>query len=95
MTLAEILLEDESEFLDFKERFHDNNVKLLHDILCLVNAYSDGDRYLVFGVKDDKTVCGVDSDPNKKNTANFQDLLRQSKLNRIPTVVLRSYNSPL
>jgi hypothetical protein len=38
MKLPELLQQDECEWLDFKQEFHDNNVKLLHDIICLANA---------------------------------------------------------
>ena len=59
--------EPESEFIDYKEFWHSNNVKLLHDILSLANADSDNDRYLVFGVSDDQTrFPGVGKDPNRK-----------------------------
>lgn len=88
-----LVKENESEWLDFKAEFHENNVNLVHDILCLANAYSDNDRYLCFGVKNDKTVCGVEADPNRKTNADIQDLLRQSNFNRIPTVTLKTYQN--
>ncbi|MCG2790708.1 MAG: ATP-binding protein [Actinomycetia bacterium] len=88
MKLRDLLLEDECEWLDFKQRFHDNNVKFLHDILCLMNANADRDRYLVFGVADDKTIIGIENDKNKKKSADIQDLLRQSNFNRIPQITL-------
>jgi Putative DNA-binding domain len=91
MTILEILLsQSESENLDFKRQFHSNNVELLHDVVCLVNSYTEGDKYLVFGIEDDKTVVGVQSDPNRKNNAGIQDLFRQSNFNRIPTVNLQT-----
>lgn len=89
MDINELFLKDESEFLDFKENFPSSTVKLIHDILCLANSHTDSDRYLVFGVKDDKTVCGIEDDPNKKTNADIQDLLRQSNFNKIPIVDLR------
>lgn len=90
MELRDLLNEDESEWLDFKEKFHVNNVEMLHDILCLANSYSyvETDRYLVFGIKNDKSICGVEADSNRKTNANVQDLMRQSNLNRVPTVRL-------
>lgn len=88
INLDELLHQTESEFLDFKREYHDNNAKLIHDILCLVNSYAESDRYLVFGVSDDKTMYGVECDPNRKTNADLQDLLRQSNFNRIPNVHL-------
>jgi hypothetical protein len=59
---------------------------LLHDILCLANAWTESDRYLVFGIANDGTVVGVEADPNRRTGASVQDLLRASRLNRLPTV---------
>ena len=90
VNLEELLNREECESLDFKQQFHQNNLKLLHDILCLANAYIEEDRYLVFGVTDDKNIVGVQSDPNRKNNANIQDLIRQKNFNRIPTINLET-----
>jgi len=90
MNISELLKQDESETLDFKASFHTNNVKLVHDILCLANAYGNGNRFLVFGVTDDKKICGIESDPNRKTNAAIQDLLRQSHFNRIPSIKLHT-----
>lgn len=90
VNLEALLSQTESKNLDFKQQFHNNNIELLHDIICLVNSYVEEDRYLVFGVADDKTVVGVQSDPNRKNNAGIQDLLRQSNFNRIPTIRLQT-----
>lgn len=86
--LQEIIAQNESEWLDFKREFHTNTAKLLHDILCLSNAFYDGDRFIVFGVGDDKTIRGVESDPNRKTNADVHDFLRQMHLNKIPQVEL-------
>lgn len=90
VNLETLLSQQESECLDFKQQFHQNNVELLHDIFCLANSYTEGDRYLVFGVADDRTVVGVQSDSNRKNNASIQDLLRQANFNRIPTIRLET-----
>jgi hypothetical protein len=90
VNLEDLLSQTESERLDFKRQFHQNNIELLHDIICLANSYVEGDRYLVFGVADDKTIVGVQSDSNRKNNAGLQDLLRQSNFNRIPTIKLQT-----
>jgi len=90
INLEGLLTQTESESLDFKRQFHSNIVELLHDIICLANSYVSEDKYLIFGVANDKTVVGIRSDSNRKNNANIQDLLRQSNFNRIPTVNLQT-----
>src|SRR5207237_7541617 len=71
-----------------KQEFHDNNARLLHDILCLSNSPCEGDRFIVFGVANDKIIHGVENDPNKKTNADLHDFLRQVHLNKIPQVEL-------
>jgi hypothetical protein len=88
MSLAPLLAAKESVWFDRKRLFHANRIELLHDILCLANAYHDGDRYLIFGQADDLTVTGVSQDENRLTNAALHDFLRQSSLNRIPTLEL-------
>ena len=90
MNLDELLSEDESETLDFKAEFHKDNAHLLHDILCLANSYSERDRFLVFGVKNQtKEVVGIEVDSKRKTNADLQNMLLQSQFNRIPTTNLK------
>jgi hypothetical protein len=84
--LETLLVQKECAWLDFKREYHTNNAKLLHDILCLANAKHEGDRYLIFGVSDDATVFGVESDPKRKTGADLNDFLRKLALNRIPEI---------
>ncbi|MGK7953389.1 MAG: RNA-binding domain-containing protein [Xenococcaceae cyanobacterium] len=95
VNLEKLLRQEEYESLDFKQQFHENNLKLLHDLLCLANAYIEEDRYLVFGITDDKKIIGVQSDSNRKKNANIQDLVRQANFNRnqIPLPEINSSNS--
>ena len=89
--LCTLISQDECEYLDFKSKFQETNIELLHDILCLANSYAASDRYLVFGVQDvTKEVIGVQNDQKRKKSHHIQDLLRQSYFNRIPTVSLRT-----
>ncbi|MCA1643718.1 MAG: ATP-binding protein [Acidobacteria bacterium] len=83
-----LISQKESEWLDFKQTFHENNAKLLHDILCLSNSFYEGDRFIVFGIANDKHIHGVENDPNKKTNADLHDFLRQVHLNKIPQVEL-------
>lgn len=90
VNLNDLINQTESESLDFKRQFHHNNIEMLHDIICLANSYTETDRHLVFGVTDDRTVVGVQSDANRKKNADVQDLLRQSNFNRIPSISLQT-----
>lgn len=90
INVEELLSREECENLDFKEQFHENKLKFLHDILCLANAYTEEDRYLVFGVTDDKNLIGVQSDINRKTNAKIQDFIRQANFNRIPTIKIET-----
>lgn len=80
--LIALLSLDESEILDFKEKWHSDNDELLHDILCLSNSQSNElNRYLVFGVSDDKNIVGLIGDGKRKNTQNINDLIKNSNIN--------------
>jgi hypothetical protein len=88
LDLQNLLAQKESESLDFKREFHANNAKFLHDILCLSNSFYEGDRFIVFGVANDKSVHGIETDRNRKTSADIHDFLRQVYLNKIPPVAL-------
>lgn len=65
----------------------------MHDIICLANAKADTDRYLLFGIDDNKNIVGIENDKNKKTSAGIQDLLKKSNFNRIPKVNLEYIKS--
>ena len=88
MDAESLLGEAESEWLDRKACHHEDTLSLLHDILCLVNAWAESD--LLFGVGNDGRVTGVEKDSNRRKEAHIQDLLRQADLSRIPTVSVRT-----
>ncbi len=79
----------ESESLEYKRQFHESTVELLHDLLCLANAYTAGERHIVFGIADDHSVVGIESDPRRRKNSDIQDMLRASGLNRIPDMRLQ------
>lgn len=91
MDIQALIAENESVWIDFKRDFHTNTAKLLHDILCLSNSHYDGDRFIIFGVKNDKTIYGIEADPNRKTNADLHDFLRQANLNKIPQIELTFY----
>lgn len=87
----EILLnENESEYLDFKEDYHSNNIDLLHDILCLANAESSNHRFLVFGVADDRSIIGIEKSQKKKRQCEILNLLKDSPFNHLPQITLHT-----
>ncbi len=90
MDINLLIQEPESEKLDFKQSHHADTLALLHDILCLANAWTESDHFLVFGMTDRGQVVGVETDGNRRTGANIQDMLRQSRLNRIPTVSMQT-----
>lgn len=90
--LLSLLNENESEWIDFKKQFHENNAELLHDFLCLANSSFNGDRFIVYGVANDKSLHDLSSDPNKKTNADLHDFLRQVHLNHIPKAELTFHN---
>lgn len=91
MDIQAFIAENESVWIAFKRDFHTNTAKLLHDILCLSNSHYDGDRFIIFGVKNDKTIYGIEADPNRKTNADLHDFLRQANLNKIPQIELTFY----
>lgn len=86
-----LLHKNECEWLDFKQEYHVNNAEFVHDILCLSNAETDNDRYLVFGVSDEKAIVGICSNTNRKTQAQVLDLIKNSNFNTIPTIYLHPF----
>lgn len=87
--LRRLLLEDESDYFDFKQQWHVNNAELVHDILCLANSLSDKkDRFLIFGVTD-KTheIIGVGA--NRKTEEDVLHLLQQ-RMATLPSLSVKT-----
>lgn len=81
----------ENDFLDYKRQYPSVNSDLVHDILCLSNSLADSDRYLIFGVDDNKTIYGIGSDTNRRKLADIITVLRSARLNRIPKLSLLTF----
>lgn len=74
-----IALGTEGSYWDFKREWHDNNVDLLHDIICMANNLENRDGYIIIGVDDEtKTICGV-PETNRKNQQNLIDFIKGKK----------------
>lgn len=64
----------EGEYWDFKQEWHKDNERLLHDILCFANTVHDKDCYLIIGVSDSGEIVGV-GEENRRRQADILDLL--------------------
>lgn len=86
--LQEILTNcKESNTLDYKREWHENNANLLHDILCLANAVTETptERRIIIGVDDEQKIHGIAEDKKRKTSAELNDFL--SKINpRMPAI---------
>lgn len=88
--IQELLRWDECEFLDFKSQFPTTNSDLIHDILCLSNSVISSDRFLVFGINDDKSISGIENDTRRKTLADIITTLRSARLNKIPKTSMQT-----
>ena len=64
----------EGEYWDFKQEWHKDNERLLHDILSFANTVHDRDCYLIIGVSDTGDIVGV-SEENRRKQVHILDLL--------------------
>lgn len=72
----------EGTYWDFKQAWYAYDSKksdMLHDIICMANNIENHDAYIVIGVRDDFTICGVEDDEHRRNTQNLTDFLRCKK----------------
>jgi len=84
MEKSEILylvsLKQEGSYWDFKREWYLPNKKadMLHDIICMANNLSNRDAYIIIGVdeENDYSFSSVNSDPNRKNTQQLVDFMR-------------------
>lgn len=69
----------EGDYWDYKQEWHSDNGKLLHDILCFVNTVHNEDCYIIIGVADNGEIIGLSEDsPNRKNQENILTLLHST-----------------
>lgn len=67
----------EGDYWDYKQVWHKENERLLHDIICFSNTIHDKDCYIIFGVSDNGEVIGVNEE-NRKRQADVIDLISNS-----------------
>lgn len=82
----------EGTYWDFKQEYHKDKVRLLHDIICLANNIDNRDAYLIFGVSDSGMIIGIETDANRKNQEHFTSFLRGKKFSGgiTPYVILKT-----
>ena len=61
----------ECEFIDFKEEFHKCKAELIHDILCLANARSEYDRYILYGMRETEVAALAKLSEYDANIGNY------------------------
>ncbi|WP_245805840.1 helix-turn-helix domain-containing protein [Bacillus alkalicellulosilyticus] len=64
----------EGDYWDFKQEWHKDSERLLHDILCFANTVHDRDCNIIIGVSDDGEIIGL-NDENRVKQAGILDLL--------------------
>lgn len=64
----------EGDYWDFKQEWHKDNERLLHDILCFANTVHGTDCYIIIGVSDDGEIIGL-NDENRVKQVAILDLL--------------------
>lgn len=76
-----ILLKQEGPYWDFKREWYsqDKKADLLHDIICMANNLANRDAYIIIGVDEEKdySISSIKSDPNRKNTQQIVDFMRE------------------
>lgn len=84
--LLEIIENDtESEYVDFKKEIYDfsvpqNREEFLKDILAMANSGFIGEKYIIFGVKEEivsKKIVGVNLE-QVKDQAVYQQIIREN-----------------
>lgn len=83
----------EGAYWDFKQKWHSKNSDLLHDIICMANNLENRDAYIIIGVNNDGTLCGVPIE-DRKSQQNLIDFLKDKKFagGIRPSVYVRTLN---
>lgn len=78
-----ISLKQEGAYWDFKRMWYDSdqNMELLHDIICMSNNLVNKDAYIIIGIdeENDYSINDVLNDSNRKNTQKIVDFLKDKK----------------
>jgi hypothetical protein len=69
-----IISQREGDYWDFKQAWHTENERLLHDILCFANTVHNKNCFIIVGVSDAGEVLGV-PEQNRRKQADILDML--------------------
>ena len=90
--------ETESDWLDFKQRWHENKAELIRDILNFCNSLTNKQyRYIIYGVEEnnitlEKNIIDIKDDPNRKTEENLQNFLAGNNLSAMPEIKVYQIN---
>lgn len=89
-----INLGHEGSYWDFKSDYPECNEDKLMDIMCMANNLENRNAYLIYGVNDDGSVCGIESTSyTRLKTINFVQFLRERPFagGYVPAVELKTF----
>ncbi|UJF15963.1 ATP-binding protein [Jeotgalibaca sp. MA1X17-3] len=84
----------EGTYWDFKQEYHRNKARLLHDIICLANNIDNREAYLIFGVTDNAEIVGIEEHEKRMNQEKIISFLRGKRFagTIVPQVILKTLN---
>lgn len=78
-----IKLKAEGGYWDFKQKWHNNKVDLLHAIICMANNLENSDAYIIIGVEDkNKKIFGISETEESGASATEESAASETKTNR-------------
>ena len=91
-----IALRNEATWYDFKEFWYEGsdkeNTELVRDILCLANAYSENNRYLIFGIRDKPLeIVGLEPDSRYLQDNEIYQILAAKKFSCEKLPIIETY----
>lgn len=89
-----ISLGHEGGYWDFKSDYPECNEDKLMDIICMANNLENRNAYLIYGVNDDGSVCGIENTSHPRlKTINFVQFLRERPFagGYVPVVELKTF----
>ena len=89
MNIIDLIMQEESDWLDFKQEWYKSNFELIHDILCMSNSLTTKERrYIIIGIENSKhNIIGVDKTSIKWTTENITQILL-TYMTVIPSITL-------
>ena len=85
-----IELKKEGQYWDFKLKYSPNSLDLIKDIICMANCEHCGDRYLIYGVRNDSVVVGLNNEKRRMTQNDIINVLSEQSFaaGNVPDVSL-------